>query len=227
MPCARPSCSTAPGRTALVTTRTTNLQTSRDRSRASSHRRATTRTCLSASGRRSTRPTATGWCHLASEKSRFLTLFLTLAVFAAAPVAAADAAKKPGGLAVQVLSNRADLISAGDALVAIKLPAKLDPAIVRVEVGTSDVTSAFAMRPDGRFEGLLTGLADGRNEVTASAPGRKQASVTILNHANGGPVLSGPQVQPWKCQDGAADEQCNQPVAYTYEYKSSVTGQFS
>jgi hypothetical protein len=34
-------------------------------------------------------------------------------------------------------------------------------------------------------------------------------------------VFSGPQVQPWVCQETAADEQCNQPVEYSYEYKST------
>ena len=40
--------------------------------------------------------------------------------------AAAQAAERPS-LAVQVLSNRADLISAGDALVAVGLPNGVDP----------------------------------------------------------------------------------------------------
>jgi hypothetical protein len=165
--------------------------------------------------------------HVGFKKLELIAAVAALAVVVVGPIASADAAKKHGGLAVQVLSNRADLISAGDALVAIKVPAKVDPARVRVKVSGADATSAFAMRPNGRFEGLLTGLADGRNKVTASAPGRKPASVTILNHTNGGPVLSGPQVQPWKCQDTATDALCNQPVSYAFSYKSSVTGQFS
>ena len=57
--------------------------------------------------------------------------------------------------------------------------------------------------------------------------GRPGASVTVTNHPNGGPVFSGPQVQPWACQASAADAQCNQPASYTYQYKSSTTGQFA
>src|SRR3954466_3420602 len=142
------------------------------------------------------------------------------------PGAVAHAAK-PGGLAVQVLSNRADVISADDALVAIKLPAGVDPSTVRVTAGGRDVTSAFAMRANGRFEGLVTGLAAGPNVLRAGAPGYRAARVTVLDHPNGGPVLSGPQVRPWQCQETAKDAQCNQPVEYSYSYKSSVTGQFS
>jgi uncharacterized tannase-like protein DUF6351 len=151
---------------------------------------------------------------LASTAGLLSMLFGVGAAWAATPVS------------IQVLSNRADLISAGDALVAVDLPAGTDPAKVRVNVGARDVTSAFAMRPNGRFEGLVNGLADGANVLTATLPNRSQGRITISNHPNGGPVLSGPQVNPWVCQAGAQDAQCNQPPTYTYQYKSAITGQF-
>jgi hypothetical protein len=121
-----------------------------------------------------------------------------------------------------VLSNRADLISAGDALVAVGFDSSVDPAAIRVTLGAQDVTSAFAVRPNGRYEGLVSGLAVGANTLTATLPSGRGASFTIINHPNGGPVFSGPQVQPWKCQARAVDTQCNQPVAYTYEYMSTT-----
>ena len=40
-------------------------------------------------------------------------------------------------LVVEVLSNRADLVSAGDALVAVRLPRGVRPAAVRVRSGTA------------------------------------------------------------------------------------------
>ena len=40
---------------------------------------------------------------------------------------AKPASAKPGKLVIQVLSNRADLISAGDALVAVRLPTTVRP----------------------------------------------------------------------------------------------------
>jgi hypothetical protein len=128
---------------------------------------------------------------------------------------------------IRVLSNRADVISAGDARVAIDLPAGTNASQVVVKVGDRDVSGSFARRPNGRFEGLVTGLAVGPNVLTASVPGQPTATATIVNHPNGGPVLSGPQLQPWQCQEGARDRQCNQPVTYSYSYKSSTTGQFS
>jgi len=41
------------------------------------------------------------------------------------------------------------------------------------------------------------------------------------DHPNGGPVFSGPQLQPWHCPDGATDAQCDQPPQFTYLYKST------
>jgi uncharacterized tannase-like protein DUF6351 len=130
-----------------------------------------------------------------------------------------------GGLEITILSNRADLVSGGDALVRISAPAT-------VALNGQDVSSAFAVRPDGEFEGLVTGLSEGANELTATTPDGG-AKITITNHVKGGPVFAGPQVQPWACttQDnglGAAqDAQCNAPTTYSYKYKSSLTGQFA
>jgi Tannase-like family of unknown function (DUF6351) len=136
---------------------------------------------------------------------------------------AADAAQAPK---IKVLSNRADLIAAGDALVAVDLPAGTDLSKVRVKVGSRDVTARFARRANGRYEGLLTGLVNGRNVVTARVLGGGGARLTILNHPNGGPVLAGPQVKPWICQETANDAQCNEPTKYEYQYRSSADGQF-
>ncbi|HEY1358775.1 MAG TPA: DUF6351 family protein [Thermoleophilaceae bacterium] len=137
----------------------------------------------------------------------------------------APASAAPAPPSIQVLSNRADLISAGDALVAIGLPSGTDARSVRVTVSGRDVTSSFAERPNGRYEALLTGLAVGDNVLTARLRSGAGAKLTIVNHPNGGPVFSGPQVKPWTCQSTATDAQCNEPVSYSYQYKSSLTGQ--
>jgi hypothetical protein len=128
---------------------------------------------------------------------------------------------------VQVLSNRADLISGGDALVAVGLPPGTDASTVRVRAGDRDVTGAFAVRANGRFEGLVTGLDEGPSVLTARLPDGSGSRITITNHPNGGPVFSGPQVQPWVCQETAKDEQCNEPATYEFQYKSSTTGEFA
>ena len=131
---------------------------------------------------------------------------------AAGPAAAASAPE------VRVLSNRADLISGGDALVHVV------PAGARVDVDGRDVTKAFAVRPDGRYLALLTGLRNGPNVVTAHAPGGAAARITITNHPQGGPVIDGPQIRPWKCFEGAVDEQCNRAPRHEFFYKSTGGG---
>ncbi len=127
--------------------------------------------------------------------------------------------------AVHAVSDRADLVSGGDALVSVGLPRNVSPASVRVALNGSDITSQFAKRPDGSYEGLVTGLQLGANSLTAEAPGRS-SQVMIVNHPNGGPVFSGPQVQPWVCANPAAtDSQCDAPTTYKYKYKNALTGQ--
>ena len=57
------------------------------------------------------------------------------------------------GLQVDVLSTRADLVSGGQALTSIELPAGTDPSSVAVSLNGQNVTSQFAPRPNGQFEG--------------------------------------------------------------------------
>src|SRR5438874_13474285 len=95
---------------------------------------------------------------------RALTVVL-VALFAAGVAPAAEAGKASAPLRIHVLSNRADLISTGDALVAVDFAKGVDPARIRMMLGGRDVTSLFALRPNGRYEGLLTGLALGHNTL--------------------------------------------------------------
>ena len=139
----------------------------------------------------------------------------------------AAGAQAAGTLSVQVLSNRADLISGGDALVAVALPRGVNPASVSVSLNGSNVTGEFALRENGSYEGLLTGLQVGSNVVKAEAPGSASGQATVVDHAIGGPVFSGPQVQPWVCKNaGATDAKCDAPTTYTYVYRSALTGKF-
>ena len=105
------------------------------------------------------------------------------------------------GTTLQVLSTRADMVSGGAALMEVKLPAGASAAMLKVTVGTSDVTSAFTTRADGRTVGLVTGLANGANTVTAVSTDKSfaGASLALTNHPIGGPVLLGSQITPWIC----------------------------
>jgi hypothetical protein len=129
-------------------------------------------------------------------------------------------------LVIEVLSGRSDLIAGGEALVAVALPPGTRPRTVRMTLGDRNVTGEFALRPNGRYEGLLTGLADGRNVLKARAPGDPTASVTLINHPAGGPLFAGPQVEPWVCRNGSRDPHCSAPTTYSFQYMSAVTHSF-
>jgi hypothetical protein len=146
---------------------------------------------------------------------------IALLLLAAMPASAAAAS-----LEVDVLSNRADLVSGGNALVEVKIPAGVSASQVRVFDDAQDVTSKFAVRPNGRYQGLVNGLAVGNNVLSAQAPGATEGRLTVTNHATGKPIFSGPQVQPWACQAGAVDNLCNQPTVFEFQYKST-SGQFA
>ena len=133
-----------------------------------------------------------------------------------------------GGIGeITVLSNRADLVSGGDALVSVDLRA--NPRAVRVELNGDDITDAFAVRPNGRFEGLVTNLVEGTNTLRVRPGNGVGRSIEIDNHPIGGPVFSGPQVQPWLCRTQlqtnpslgtATDTTCNAPTVVELFYRN-------
>ncbi len=136
---------------------------------------------------------------------------------------------------VLAVSGRPDLVSGGNARVAVAKVKGLKRSRVTVTLNGADVTQQFAVRPGGRYETVLSGLRVGRNVVKATGrrknAGRPHAGkdsdlrfagrLVLTNHPNGGPIFSGPQHGPYVCQAGALDEQCNQPATYSFLYKSS------
>lgn len=143
---------------------------------------------------------------------------------------------------IQVLSNRADLISGGDALVQVTRPAGTAGEKLTVTVGDRDVTNAF----NSSGVGLVSGLTVGANTLTASLADGRGARIVITNHPIGGPIFAGPQVQPWVCNTQnppsnsggtptvapvglgpPTDAQCDTEPAISYVYKDAITGQFT
>lgn len=152
---------------------------------------------------------------------------------------------------ILLLSNRADLISGGDALVEIKWPARTNILSARITLNDVNVTSAFAQRSDGRYMGLVSGLKNGDNVLAATIAGSR-SRITITNHPIGGPVFSGAQLRPWICATQAArtvtvagnsgstpatapaatkvsglgsdpiDEQCDATTVYSYYYRKAT-----
>ena len=112
---------------------------------------------------------------------------------------------------IQVLSNRADLISGGDALVQLSVPSGGDISKLKIDLNGADVTSSFATRADGKFYGLVSGLKIGANQLHAAEPGTTGAAITITNFPNGGPIISGAQAMPWVCTTKVATPTANNP----------------
>lgn len=126
----------------------------------------------------------------------------------------------PQSATLKVVSNRADLISGGDVLIQVELDDAADApqlVVLRDGVDTGASLSAAPATPNVLL-GLVEGLQLGENTLTTNFGG----SVSVINHPIGGPVFTGPQIQPWHCGNAdASDAQCNQPVTYAWLYKSS------
>src|SRR5204862_319440 len=116
-----------------------------------------------------------------------------------------------------------------------------------------DVTSAFKASGANTLEGLVTGLNVGDNTIRAGFKIHHKIfkfefdetvdveRLKVTNHPNGGPIFTGPQIQPWVCatptaQPGsgnvphtnpsgfttfATDAQCNIATEFKFWYKST------
>jgi hypothetical protein len=123
--------------------------------------------------------------------------------------------------ALEIVSNRADLISGGDVLVHVTSTEA--PVVL---LNGIDISDQFEPYVDGGYRALVTGLQLGTNLISAESDAGSSA-ITVTNAPHGGPVFSGPQLEPWRCNNGSAeDDACNQPPEYSYVYKSSINQQF-
>jgi hypothetical protein len=154
-----------------------------------------------------------------------------LVLIAAGRVPPPVAGQARQALEIVVLSNRADLVSGGDALVEIR-PAPETNDRLRVDLDGRDVTSQFAIRADGRYLGPVSPLRVGKNELTASSRTGGRARLTLTSHPRGGPLFSGQQVQPWACSTtdepslgSPVDAQCNAATRLRFVYRS-LDGRF-
>ena len=103
---------------------------------------------------------------------------------------------------VRTLSSRADLVSGGDAFVEVVLPAGTD-----YERSEGDGGRPRRLR---RLPPRRAGLARARRGSAARrrarSPRRCRAAVApvscVTNAPQGGPVFSGPLIQPWTCNNG-------------------------
>jgi Tannase-like family of unknown function (DUF6351) len=148
------------------------------------------------------------------------------------------------GMTINTLSNRADLISGGSALVELKTPGFQFPATLKLDRDGTDITSAFSVLASGRIIGLITGLKNGANTISAKTTDGSWvgAQLVITNHPIGGPVLLASQTTPWVCatpvpvaaagntpgsnasglSTTATDAQCNIATEYKLWYRTKT-----
>src|SRR5207302_11148418 len=128
-----------------------------------------------------------------------LSLLLLGAIFLVTAQAGED--RPRSNFEIVPLSNRADLVSGGDALIEVRVPKSVALNTVRLSLNRHDVTAAVTANAAARtLRGVVSGLVEGRNEFVAgeSRSGR-EARLMITNHPIGGPVLLGSQTTPWIC----------------------------
>ena len=136
-----------------------------------------------------------------------------------------------GAYEIVTLSSRPDMVTGGDALVAVTAPST-DAADLRIRVGEHDVTSDFQRDAEGRLVGLVSDLAVGPAEITVSRNGEPLSALPIESHPIEGPIFSGPHEQPFVCQTdefelvsgdtlgGATDTHCSIERRVDYAYRS-------
>lgn len=133
------------------------------------------------------------------------------------------------GIEIRTLSSRADLVSGGDALVAIKAPR----GGLTVTLNGQDVTGRFTLdAAAGEYRGLVDGLKLGANRLhaTTTAP-RAESTLSLVNHPLTGPILSGPHLTPYECSTEASglgpalDAHCSAPDR-TWRFYRSTGGTF-
>src|SRR5262249_37918509 len=117
--------------------------------------------------------------------------------------------------------SRPELVSGGSVLIRI-VGAAGAPAVT---IDGKDVSGVFKADAQGRWVGLVDGLRDGDNRLTAKGEGR-EAALTLRNHAINATLFAGPQQTPFLCENeshglaSAKDESCAAPSTVKYFYRN-------
>lgn len=138
----------------------------------------------------------------------------------------------PGGTStISVVSSKKDLVTAGDAVIEVALPAGVTASQVKLLRNGVDVTPSLVATDSQTLRGIVTGLVDGQNQIDAviDASGRKFATLTVRNSPVTGPILSGPHQRPWICETEAsglgappAAGPCQVATRYDWFYKNTA-----
>jgi len=148
------------------------------------------------------------------------------------------AVRAHGGSAdIVVLSSKPQYITGGDAVIRVDVPARISLSAVKVFLNDTDVTSSFRQKvAEHALAGLVSGLVDGENSLSANAKGSQPgfaAHLRVRNSPSYGPIFSGPHQSPWICETAASglgsppqSGPCVAPTRYDWFYRTTA-GQFA
>ena len=129
-----------------------------------------------------------------------LTLLLATAAGLVALSPGSAAAATP--LKIEVLSSQANRVTGGDAMIGVTAPNTSARNSMIVRLNGKVVTGSLSADPASplRKIGVVTGLRNGRNWITAWTAGQNGGSrLAVYNSSLQGPVFSGPHQQPFYC----------------------------
>ena len=138
-----------------------------------------------------------------------------------------DSASGNASLELAVASQRADMVSGGDVLLAFRLPAGATPADVTIRRNGQAVAAVYRALRDGRQGALVGGLTDGTNDIEVEVAG-SVASVAVVNYPVTGPIFSGPHLPLPVCTTepyglgAAVDSDCSAPTLVRWKYRDSA-----
>ena len=138
-------------------------------------------------------------------------------------------ARSRSPIEIRTLSSRPDLVSGGDTLIAVSVPAGTRADRISVTLNGTDVMPRLSLdAASGEYRGVIDGLAAGTNRVAAKIKQTKhESSLTITNHPITGPILSGPHLVPYECSTEASglgpplDANCSAPRKIWHFYRST------
>ena len=122
-----------------------------------------------------------------------------------AATAANAGSRAPRDFTIRTLSSHPDLVTAGDALVRVEVPADVPIEQVSLTLNGAEITAGFHLDIGERtLTGLVSSLEPGMNRlvVHSKSPGnaRARAKLTLTNYPKEGPVFSGPHQEPFACE---------------------------
>jgi len=140
----------------------------------------------------------------------------------------------PPTLAIK--SSQPHMVSGGSALIEVALPADAtSTGSVSVSLNGVDVTSSFKSATANTLLGVVTGLVNGENTITAKNGGSTSTSMTLTNYPITGPITSGPQMSPFICSTGTLalpngsklvatpnDVNCSAQTDVQYQYRTTA-----